>query len=68
MLEHGAKVYLQDAEVVLTPVAELGYVEIVKMLLEYGADLQMEGNDAVMAAEDNGHRDMVNLLKSYGVN
>jgi len=41
----------------------------VKLLLENGADVKardFEGRTALKLAEDNGHKEVVEMLKEYG--
>lgn len=67
MLDHGAKVYWDDDEAMLMPVALKGHVEVANIFLRRGVvDVQMEGHDSLLAAEDSGHAEMVNILRAYG--
>jgi ankyrin repeat protein len=46
--------------------SRIGNVQIVEILLEYGADVHA-GNDWVLRyASNNGHYEVVELLESYG--
>ena len=55
-----------------TPLEEAaygGYADVVKLLLDKGADqkvIDSSGMTALQEAEDQGHKDVVELLKSYG--
>lgn len=46
-------------------VASVGDYEMTKLFLEYGADPNCEDDDAIEMAEDNGHDDVLELLKEY---
>lgn len=51
----------------LTGAAEAGHTQIVRLLLEKGADLfqkDSEGHTAIECAERNGHTDIVRLLEN----
>ena len=45
-----------------------GYIEIVRLLLEKGADVHANNNSALRWAIYNGHIAVVNLLKTYKPN
>ncbi len=46
-----------------------GHTEVVKLLIDYGADVNgLNGNTALIAASYNGHKDVVQLLLRYGAN
>ena len=52
---HGRALYLASMN---------GHVEIVKLLLEYGANVRACG-DALYWARENGHAEVVKILKQY---
>ena len=52
----------------LIEASEKGYIKIVEMVLENGADVNAkngDGDTAVMLASKNGHNDIVKLLQRY---
>ena len=71
LLENDASVNAVDHDEHFTPLmhaAAEGLLEIVKILLEYGADPSLrdiDGDTAASFALQNGHKDVVNLLKKY---
>lgn len=46
--------------------ADYGYLDIVKYLVEQGADIHVKQDDAYTCAVYNGHIDVINYLKSKG--
>ena len=48
--------------------AENGHMEIVKLLIANGADVQANDNDALRDAAENGHYEIVKLLIANGAN
>lgn len=70
LLEHGANPNLVDKEEHFTALmyaAAEGQLDVIKILLANGADPEMkdiDGDDAVKFAADNGHTAVVSLLKS----
>ena len=70
LLEHGANPNLTDREEKFTALmyaAAEGQLDIVKLLLVHGADPGMkdvDGDNAVTFAGNNGHTEVVSLLKS----
>jgi ankyrin repeat protein len=69
LLENNADPNIQDAVESFTPLmhaAAEGQAEVVKVLLEYGADASMtdvDGETATMFAAQNGHTAVIELLK-----
>ena len=45
--------------------AQHGYTEIVKLLLNAGANVHADNNSALQDALKNGHIEVVDLLKKY---
>ena len=43
-----------------------GHLDVVRLLLEHGADVHARDNYALRWASDNGHLNVVSLLKQYG--
>jgi hypothetical protein len=43
-----------------------GHLSVVKLLLESGANVHADDNDAIILASQNGHLDVVKLLLEYG--
>lgn len=50
----------------LIEVCRLGILPLVEILLENGADVQAWGNYAIRWTSDNGHLEIVELLKQNG--
>jgi len=60
---------MREIDKKLLNACEIGDLEKVKQLLENGADVNAEnkyGLTALMYASYNGHKEVVELLKSYG--
>ncbi|AFZ80865.1 hypothetical protein BEWA_002720 [Theileria equi strain WA] len=69
LLKSGANVNIGDSQgwTSLHCASEYGHLEIVKMLIEYGADskLKIQENNAYHLAIWNGHADIAEFLKDY---
>jgi ankyrin repeat protein len=48
--------------------SKLGYLEIVKLLLQYGVDQTRQNSYAIRCASKNGHLEIVKLLLEHGYN
>lgn len=70
LLEHGADPNLRDSTTGATPLhdaARTGYLETVRLLVEFNADTQAADNNnhrPVDLAHSNGHEEVVNFLSS----
>ena len=54
-----------NKEICLYWAAENGYVEMVRLLLDRGADVRARGDEALHWAASRGHVEVVELLKRY---
>jgi hypothetical protein len=72
ILNHGAPAnitFTQDGSTMLMFAVNSGNEDMVKLLLEYGADPNVrdkEGNTALSLAEEDERKDMADLLLKYG--
>lgn len=68
LIEHGADVNVKSeyGEDILTGCAKQGDLDMVKLLLSEGFNVQDNNNEAVLAAWQNGHDAIVKLLKKAG--
>ncbi len=60
-----------DGETALMAASEKGYTEIVKLLLDYGAKVDLQdvlGKTALYKASEKGHQEVVKLLLDKGAN
>lgn len=70
LLENNADPNIRDADEHFTPImhaAAEGQLEVVKILLKYGADRSLkdvDGEDAELFARNNGHIEVADLLKA----
>ena len=62
-MQQGANVRARD-DYALERASALGYLDVVKYLVDQGADVQM--SYALCMARDNGHVDVVDYLLSVG--
>lgn len=61
MVEKGANIHVVDA---LISASRNGHLEIVKYLVESGADIRRTYNVLIKKASKNGHQAIINYLKS----
>lgn len=60
------KVYeVMNKEKVLNWASENGYIEIVKLLLNEGADVHADNDTALRWASENGHSEVVKVLEGH---
>jgi len=55
-----------DKDALLIRYSTIGYTEVVKLLLEAGADVHANGDDALYWSARNGHLEVVKILLDKG--
>jgi ankyrin repeat protein len=63
LLEHGANALAKHA---LFSACKNGHLEVVKWLVEYGADVKGQDGDVLRVAWENGYFDIVKYLLQKG--
>ena len=68
LIEEGADVNAKDnyGNTALMWASQHGYIEVAKLLIEAGADVNLRGTTALMIALEEGHTEIVELLKEAG--
>ena len=67
LLENEADSYIHDSkDFFLRCASKKGFLEIVNLLLKYGADVHAEDDEALQEASSHGHLEIVRILLEYG--
>ena len=67
LLEHGAEANAGGPydSLPLSMASHYGHLDIVRLLLQYGADVHAKDDEALREASENGHENVVQLLRMY---